>query len=251
MKKIHIYLFLLALGLVLTGCSGESKATDSVTNTLVEGQIAEEVSDRFSKNQISDINSRQLAETQVKEESASQVKEDISQTIEQNTNSSTVNTYHQSFSFDDLRVAENDQDNYWVLEYGEKKEYPEVVVCNTREELQSSLVDQFGFSQQSAIVCADQYSDAYFQTKSLLLLQMRKGDTSRRLFVDSISVKNNELYLSIEINNPHNGATVVQDVLYHVEVDGKLGDLSTAVCSVYETQLDAEPKNYKYTVLLS
>ncbi len=249
--KIRLFLFLLALGLVLTGCSGESKATNSSTNTLVEGQIDEGGSDEFSKNQGNDINSQQLVENQVDEESASQVQEDVSQTIEQNKNSSATNITQHSFSFDDLRAAENDQENYWVLEYDEKKEYPMVTVCNTREELENSLVDQFGFSQQSATVCLDLYSDSYFQTKSLLLLQMRKGDTSRRLFVDSISVKNKELYLSIEINNPHNGATVVQDVLYHVGVDGKLGDLSTAICSVHETQLDAKPKNYKQTVLLS
>lgn len=238
-KLLSVLLFLLAFGLILTGCGGDGIVGTSVTNTSVEGQAGK---GQTSKNPVSDIDSPQLEE--------SGVKEDGSQTPEQK-NTSIANTDQQEFSFADLRSVENDQESYWVLEYGEGKEYPFVVVCNTREELQRSLVERFGLSQQAAALCMDSYSNTYFQTKSLLLLQMRKGDTSRRLFVDSISVMNKELYLSLTIENPHNGGTVVQEVLYHVEVEGKLGELTTAVCSVYETEFDVEPKRYTRTISLS
>lgn len=154
-----------------------------------------------------------------------------------------------SFSFTHFSPEENDLKNYWVLEY-QAKEYPAVTICNTTKELQRSLTEQYGLSGKALDRCLADYSETYFQANSLLLLHCTKNNTSVRVSVDDLSVAEQKLQLAFTVTDPQSGGCVMQDVLYHVEVQGKIEGVLEADCSVTQVRNETVSLD-RYTVPLS
>lgn len=242
MKKYQILVCFFLAFLFLCGCKETATPASGNKSSAVSGTTSAEP----SKEGTGEASSHEKGKETSLVNSATESKVDAAPKEEV---SSQEETNQQLFSYTDLNHVENHGKYYWVMDT-EEAESPFVAVCNTQEELERILTQNYGFSQEKAQGCFAAYPKSYFESKSLLLLRLNKGDTSVKLFVNGVAVSGEELELSLHIDKPHSGGTAVETVVYHVEVDGKLNGLSTAVCSVYETELDKEPITYEKTVSL-
>ncbi len=153
------------------------------------------------------------------------------------------------YQFTPFSSKGNDYDNFWSLPYSAEDDYQPIVVCNSSEELKTALLNDYRYGELPSAALEKslaQYPDEYFESNSLILIWLRKTNTSMRLRVTDVYVAKGELNLAWTVTDTATGGLSVTDHLYHLEIQGRLKNFASAYCTVTDIDLH-KTETYSFT----